>query len=578
MLRRIFIKWRRKSARKYNCDIDPDEILLDSSNLSKMDVDQFEGRIEKPISPGSLWTLGIFFSLVLLTFWLRVGFFQVVQGTDYAERSAQNYLRNSFIFAERGVISDRTGKQLAWNVVDNDSPEFTKRSYLGLNGISSLLGYVKYPMKDKFGFYFSDELEGKDGVEKYYNNTLAGDKGEKIIEVNALGKVQTESTVRPAKNGQNLSLSIDAGLQAKFYDVMAEITNRVSFGGGSALMMDIKTGEIYSMVNFPEYSSQIMTDGSDSATISAYSKSKMKPFLDRAIFGLYAPGSIVKPFMSLAGLQEKVIDPNTSIYSSGQLVLPNPYDPSKPSIFKDWKAHGYVNMRQAICVSSDEYFYRLGGGFEPDHQKGLGIAKIDEYMSKFGFGKQIADPFFSGPAGTIPTPEWKAKNFNGDDWRLGNTYHSSIGQYGWSVSPIQALRSTAMIAREGTFIEPTIIKADENFKPKVSADLGIDKSAFKVVKEGMRMVVADPNLGTAKSLNIGDSHVAAKTGTAEIDDVKIKVNSWVVGFFPYENPRFAFTLMMEKGPRDGTVGAVYAMSEVLKWMAVYRPEYFKSQP
>ncbi|MEI7480557.1 MAG: penicillin-binding transpeptidase domain-containing protein [bacterium] len=458
MLRRIFIKWRRKSARKYNCDIDPDELLLDSSNLSKMDVDQFEGRIEKPISPGSLWTLGIFFSLVLLTFWLRVGFFQVVEGTDYAERSAQNYLRNSFIFAERGVISDRTGKQLAWNVVDNDSPEFTKRSYLGLTGISSLLGYVKYPMKDKFGFYFSDELEGKDGVEKYYNNTLAGDKGEKIIEVNALGKIQTESTVRPAKNGQNLSLSIDAGLQAKFYDVMAEITNRVSFGGGSALMMDIKTGEIYSMVNFPEYSSQIMTDGSDNATISAYSKSKMKPFLDRAIFGLYAPGSIVKPFMSLAGLQEKVIDPNTSIYSSGQLVLPNPYDPSKPSIFKDWKAHGWVDMRQALAVSSDVYFYEIGGGFEG--QKGLGIANLEKYAQLFGIGEKTGIDLPGEKSGVIPSPLWKIKNFKGEQWRIGDTYHTAIGQYGFQVTLMEMIRAVSAMANYGTLITPHYILGD----------------------------------------------------------------------------------------------------------------------
>jgi cell division protein FtsI/penicillin-binding protein 2 len=283
MWRRFFIKLRRKNARKYNRDIDPDEIFLDSSNLPKNDVDQFEGRLERPITSQTLISFGIFVCLLILIFLGRVGFLQVWNGAVYAQRSEDNRLRQTLVFAERGVIYDRNNKSLAWNVIDKENPEFAKRAYIDLPGLSSLLGYVKYPMKDKQGFYFSDVLEGKAGLEKFYNNTLSGENGERIVEVNAVGKIQSESTIRLPKNGQNLNLTIDSGLQSKIYETMADLSKRIGFTGGSGVIMDVRDGSLLSMVNFPEYSSQVMTDGSDTKTIKSYlSDTKGKPFLDRA--------------------------------------------------------------------------------------------------------------------------------------------------------------------------------------------------------------------------------------------------------------------------------------------------------
>ncbi|MEI7480555.1 MAG: penicillin-binding transpeptidase domain-containing protein, partial [bacterium] len=455
----LFKIFKKSSRTKYHQDLDPDEILLDSTNLAGHNRDQFEGRLEKPISRASIYGLGIFVLILITAYAGRIGWLQVIDGNTYAERSEKNFLRNTLIFAERGMFLDREGKALAWNDVNKDSTDaYNLRKYADKFGISSILGYVKYPMKDKYGFYFSDVLEGKDGLEKYFNTELSGQDGLRIVEVNALNKVVSESTVRPPENGKNITLSIDVDLQHNLYRIMDELTKQIGFGGGSAVIMNVKTGEIVAMVNYPEYSSQAMTDGNTNL-INSYLKNKNKPFLNRAINGIYAPGSTVKPFMSLAGLNEKIIDPLTNIYSSGQLVLPNPYDPSNPSIFRDWKAHGYVDMRKAIAVSSDEYFYRLGGGFEPDKQKGLGITLIDKYMKLFGFGEAVKEKFFNGANGTIPTPEWKALNFKDGVWRVGDTYHTSIGQYGFLISPIQMVRADAIIATDGKIVEPTILKA-----------------------------------------------------------------------------------------------------------------------
>jgi penicillin-binding protein 2 len=276
--------------------------------------------------------------------------------------------------------------------------------------------------------------------------------------------------------------------------------------------------------------------------------------------------------MAFAALSENIIDQYQNIFGAAYISIPNPYDPTKPTIFKDWKAHGYVDMRKALAVSSDIYFYEIGGGYQD--QKGLGILMIDKYMKMFGFGEALTTPFFSGQAGVIPTPEWKKANFDGDDWRVGNTYHTSIGQYGFQVSPIQMVRAVSSLANGGKLIEPEIILNQAEHTDDRITDLNLDQANLKVVREGMRDGVVK-DYGVAKGLNSGDYTVAAKTGTAELGEYKQFVNSWVTGFFPYENPKYAFVIIMEKGPVDNTTGATFVMRQVLDYMAVYKSEYLK---
>jgi penicillin-binding protein 2 len=334
--------------------------------------------------------------------------------------------------------------------------------------------------------------------------------------------------------------------------------------------MDVTNGEIISSVSYPEYSSEVLSQGKDKEIIKNYFSDKRKVFLDRTLSGLYTPGSIVKPFVALGALQEGIIDPLKKILSTGSISIPNPYNPKEKTVFKDWKAHGWVDMRKAIAVSSDVYFYEIGGGFEG--QKGLGILNIEKYSTMFGIGKKTGVDVPDEINGVIPNPEWKLKNFKGDPWRVGDTYHTSIGQYGYQVTLMQMVRATSAIANEGILMTPHFIMGDKNMEIKNSV-VPIEKSYFEIIHEGMRQAVIED--GTAVALNVPYIKVAAKTGTAQLGVKKDRVNSWVIGFFPYENPRYAFALMMESGPKTNGIGASAIMREVLDYMNQNTPEYFE---
>lgn len=548
-------------------DIDPDEIFLDSQNLPKFNVNQFEGRIEKPISTGTFIFFGIGCFLVFLVFLFRAYDLQIINGTSYLSKSESNRLNNILVFSDRGIIYDRNNKKLAWNSVSTSEFEFSLRKYIDLPGLSHILGYVKYPQKDKTGYYYSEDFVGKDGVEKYYNDSLSGKNGLRIIEVDAQNKVQSESMIRPPEDGKDIKLSIDADLQNHIYNIISDLSNRVGFTGGAGVMMDINTGEILALTSYPEFSSQVMTDGTNKDLINKYLTNKNNPFLDRITDGLYTPGSIVKPYMSLAALSENIIDPNKKILSTGSISIQNPYDPTLKTVFKDWRAQGWVDMRQALAVSSDVYFYEVGGGYED--QKGLGIANIDKYMSMFGFGKSLPDGFFKSNPGVIPTPAWKAANFQDGVWRIGDTYHTSIGQYGFQVNAIQAVRAVASIANNGKLLEPTVLLGGNKDK---FTQVDLPEDDFRIVKEGMRLGVTN---GISTGLNVDYVKVAVKTGTAELGSKKQFVNSWITGFFPYDNPRYAFAIIMEKGPVTNTTGGVYIMRQIIDWMHANKPEYLQ---
>jgi len=560
-------KKNRKHSKYSRAEIDPDEIFLDSRNLPDFNKHQLEGRIEKPISKKTMFFFGLVFFLAIMVFSYQAWNLQVTHGQEYAERSENNRMRKDALFSQRGVIYDRNNIILAWNEIAQKNPQgFAVRKYKEIDGLGHILGYLKYPMKDSSGIYYQDEFKGMDGVEKFFDNELSGKNGVKLIETDARGDVQSESIVELPENGKDLVLSIDSRLQEQFYGFIKALAQNVGFSGGAGIIMDAYNGEVITSVSYPEYDSQTLTDGIDKSLINSYLKNQNKPFLDRISMGVYAPGSIVKPFLSLAALFEGIIEPTKAIFSSGSISIPNPYDPTKATVFNDWKPQGWVDMRHAIAVSSDVYFYEIGGGFED--QKGLGINNIKKYMEKFGFGSPVTNSFWAGgEKGVIPDPAWKKLNFDGEDWRVGDTYHTAIGQYGFQVTPAQVIQAISSIANEGSLVKPTILKGEQK---KYSKTLPFTSNQYKVIKEGMRLAVTE---GTAHGLDIPQIQVAAKTGTAEVGITKKKVNSWVIGFYPYQNPKYVFTVMMEKGPYENTIGALYVLRQMLEWMSVNTPEY-----
>jgi penicillin-binding protein 2 len=558
-----FFKFKRKRSYK---EIAPEEIFMDSKNLPDFDIDQFEGRIEKPINKISLIFVFIVFCTIGSLYLYRAWFLQIKQGDIYTQKSENNRLRHTPIFASRGVIYDRNGTELAWNS-PGDDPYISVRKYLNIPGLAHVLGYIQYPSKDSSGYYYKEDFEGVDGAEKYFNSILTGQNGLKLIEVDARGRLQSGNIVKAPKTGGNVTLSIDSRVQSEFYNAIRNVAESVGFAGGAGVMMDVNTGEIIAMTSYPEFSPEIMSEKKDNVMVKSYLTSKNKPFLNRATDGLYAPGSIVKPYVALGALNEKIIDPLKKILSTGSISIQNEYNKDQQTVFKDWKALGYVDMREAIAMSSDVYFYEVGGGYK--EQKGLGIERIKKYMNLFGFGEGIKDSFFSGPDGVVPSPEWKAKNFGGETWRLGNTYHTAIGQYGFQTSPIQVVRAVSAIATDGILTNPTIIKGEQG---QVIRNIPISKSNFDIVHEGMRKGAIT---GTGKALNVPFVKVATKSGTAELGLEKSNVNSWITGFFPYDNPRYAFAIVMEKGSVHNLIGAAAAMRQVLDWMGKNTPEYFK---
>ncbi len=574
--------WRRR--KKYNA-IEFDDVLLDATNLPRFQ-DHAEGKIVKPIEKWGIFFLSVIFVLVLLIFTYRAIDLQIVRNKEFVALANANRIDKTIVFAERGVIMDRYKRRLAWNapqystVSTTTFDTYAKRVYIDSEAFSHILGYVSYPAKDKNGNWWRKNYEGKSGIEKSFNDTLSGINGVRLIEVDALGRQKQSNTIKPPTSGSNLILSIDADLQNGLFDAIKKSTLTRGYKGGAGAIIDVQTGEILAMVSFPSYNPSVMSEAQDTELIKKYLTSKNAPLLNRVVSAVYAPGSIVKPYVALAALAEEIISPYKNILSTGALIVPNPYNPDKPSRFLDWKAHGYVDMRKAIAVSSNVYFYAIGGGLTKAMglgvQEGLGIEKLAKYARAFGFGEKTEIALPGELSGNVPTPEWKQKVFK-SKWLLGNTYHSAIGQYGWLVTPIQALRYVAAIANDGKLFTPPTLVKNERAKFK---RIKIAKDKFKVVKEGMRMATEE---GTLKILNYDDMKIAAKTGTAQVGAKNEFKNSWVIGFWPFDkhsdslSPKFAFVIVLERAPSSVSYGAIDASRRFFNWLRENKPSYAKGE-
>ncbi len=567
-------------------EIAPDEIFLDSSNLPAHESSQFEGRLTRPVSRKSIFGVGIAFALIVIIFGGRAFDLQVVRGASFADISRNNTLESWPLFATRGLIYDRTGAALAWNeaplqasassgvnptatstyIIATTTP-YALRRYSDRPGFSVLLGFVRYPRQDKNGSWWRDTYSGMSGLELAIGDVLSGVNGATMIETDAHGHLVQQNITTPPQTGTDVHLSIDADVQTHLFSILAQHAIKQHFVGGAAAIMDVRTGELLALTSFPEYSNQAFTDG-DVAGVRAASQSRATPMLDRAVSGLYAPGSIVKPIFAAAALHEGIISPEKIIVSTGAISVPNPYDPSSPSLFRDWTVHGPVDMRTALAVSSDEYFYTIGGGY--GSQRGLGIGKIGEYAARFGLGKTTGIALTGEKDGNVPSIAWKAAVFPGDPWRIGNTYHTAIGQYGFQITPIQAVRFIAAIANGGNLLTPQLLASTT----AQFTSVGIPDSFLQIVREGMRMAVtSDRKDATAKFFNIAGIQLAAKTGTAQIGVRNEWMNSWSVGFWPADNPRYAYAVVLERAPAGTLSGAAPAMLPFFEWLISAHPEY-----
>lgn len=562
---------------RYNTDVEVEEVLLDASNIPAFNQGRLEGKRELPINARSISTVWVIFLIIASAFLYQIFSLQIVQGEEYRTIAENNRVDKAVIIAERGVVYDRSGELVVWNEVDeNGEYDFPIRAYTDRLGLGQVLGYVSYPKRDAAGFFFRTDYLGRSGVESAYDELLKGKNGSKIIEVDALSDVVSEFAIESPESGNELHLSIDAELSEAMYQIISTSSEQAGFRSGAGAIMNVHTGEILALTSFPSYDPEVMADGDDIELIEQYNNDDRLPFLNKIIGGAYTPGSVVKPFVAYAALKEGIISANTEIYSNGQITIPNPYNPSNPATFRDWRSQGNMTVREGIAFSSNVFFYIIGGGLPEiavpqagiDHPfAGLGITKMAAIYRQFGLGEKTGINLAQEQAGVVPDPAWKQEVFD-DDWRLGDTYFTSIGQFGFLTTPIQMLRAYAALANGGILVAPHVIKGEQG----VTKDIELDPEFLRIVHEGMRKTVNFPG-GTARSLERNDVAIAAKSGTAEVGEGNAYVNSWAAGFWPYEEPEYAFVLMMDRAPRSNALGATRIMGDVVEWMSVNRPEY-----
>ncbi|MFT7327932.1 MAG: penicillin-binding protein 2 [Crocinitomicaceae bacterium] len=557
--------------RKYkDYEIEPDEIFMDDANISQLNRQQFEGVIEQPISSKILLILGSFFVVVLLIFFGRLFFLQLVQGENFLARSEGNRLQSNPIFAERGVVYDRNKVEIAWNTKADNEDLFLYRAYTALSGHGHLLGYLNYPQKDNFGNFWRTEIEGQAGIEKKNNQTLAGINGAQLTEVDALGNKLSQNIISQPKNGKNINTTVDAYIQHYLYEAIRIQAEEAGFVGGAGSIMDVETGELIGFTSYPEFDPYTLAEGSDVEKINGFFNDPRKPFLNRVLSGVYSPGSTVKPFIALAGLHEGLINENTTILSTGKIEVPNRFNPANSSFFRDWRksGHGVTDVRHAIADSVNTFFYALGGGYQ--NQEGLGITRIEKYIRLFDIAEPTGIDFGNEAIGTIPNPEWKERIFEDGTWRLGDTYITSIGQFGFQVTPIQMTRATAALANGGFLLQPMLLKQKPNRK---ILDISIDPTDYELIRLAMRDTVTE---GTAKIIDLPYVQMAAKTGTAQVGINNEFYNSWIIGFFPYDEPKYAFSIVMERALSDSDGSAGRAMRNFMEGVQNNYPEFWES--
>lgn len=562
---------------RYTKHVEVEEVLLDASNIPEFNRERMEGKRELPITKRSVRTVLILFLLIASAFLVQIFSLQVVKGEDYREIAENNRVDKVLIIAERGVIYDRRGEMMVWNEADESGEyDFPIRAYTDRLGLGQVLGYVSYPKKDTRGYFFRTDYLGRSGVELAFDDTLKGANGSKIIEVDALGDVISEFAIDAPEEGGEITVSIDAELSEAMYNIIATSSAKAGFRSGAAAIMNVHTGEILALTSFPSFDPEVMADGDNVSLIKQYNEDDRLPFLNKVISGAYTPGSIVKPFVAYAALENNIISPDKVIVSNGSITIPNRYDPSNPSRFNDWRSQGSMTMREAIAFSSNVYFYIIGGGLPEiaipqaglnTPLAGLGITKMAENYRRFGMGQKTGINIAQEQEGIVPDPEWKHEVFD-DDWRLGDTYFTAIGQFGFLATPIQMLRAYGALANGGTLIEPHVFAGKIGEK----TDLHLNQNYLQIIHEGMRKTVTY-NGGTARALERKDVAIAAKSGTAEVGTGNAYVNSWAAGFWPYEEPEYSFILMMDHAPRSNALGATRIMGDVVEWMSINRPEY-----
>ncbi|MDP3878005.1 MAG: penicillin-binding protein 2 [Methylobacter sp.] len=404
---------------------------------------------------------------------------------------------------------------------------------------------------------------GKIGIENAYETELHGKTGYAEIETNVQGRaINTVNSVAPVP-GENLYLTLDMDLQKTAYDALGDFN-------GAVVAIEIKTGGVLVFASRPGFDPNPFVIGIANDAYQALQTSENQPLYNRALRGLYPPGSTMKPFIALAGLEYNAISAEHKLFCPGYYQLPN-----VSHRYRDWKktGHGSVNMTDAITESCDVYFYTLASI--------LGIDRMHDFLQNLGFGEKSGIDLTGEKAGLMPSREWKRKQRN-QAWYPGETLITGIGQGFLQVTPLQLARATATLANKGKVVTPFLVRNSaspdslEDEAESHQEDLAFKPENVDKVIQGMINVVHDAH-GTAKTIGKGINYqIAGKTGTAQVFsikqdakynendiDFKLRDHALFISFAPADDPKIAVAVVMENGGHGGSVAAPIA-GQVIK--------------
>ncbi len=450
----------------------------------------------------------------------------------------------------------------------------TTRKYLYGTTLCHIIGYTgkisdtEYEARKEDGYRRTDII-GKSGIESSFEKYLRGIRGTKRLEMDSNGIINYEEEIEKSKMGDNIYLTIDINLQQKTEEVLKDIIHQIHDGKinglkypdaatGAAVILDVKTGEVLSIASYPNYNPQDFVDGINNDEYQKYFNDKNAPMYNRAIQGLYPPGSTYKMITGIAGIESGFVGVNEKIQDKGVFYLGH-----KPACWI-WNSrrqtHGYVDAMGALKVSCNYYYYEIASR--------MGIDTIAKYARKFGLGEKTGIELYGEAKGTVSSKEYVAeRNKNGANltWTIGDTLSSAIGQSYNLYTPLQMAYYISTLANKGVRTDLTIIKNVTspssnnldvtNIKNEVKERVGasiepkenveISKTTLDAIFEGMRSVTGDRGGTVYGTFNNFPVEVAGKTGTATSGNGSD--NAWFVGFAPYDNPEIAVVVIVEHG-------------------------------
>ncbi len=454
----------------------------------------------------------------------------------------------------------------------------TKRHYIDGQQFSQVTGYIgKVSKTDLEGeYYYSTDTIGRLGIEAQYEEILRGEHGNIFFnssngDSEFVAEKKEKDLSTESIQGKNIVLNIDYDLQKKLYNELYGALLSAGLSRGAAIIQNPQNGAVLAMVSFPTFDNNLFINGLSESQFKNLFENKTKPLFNRVISGLYNPGSTIKPFIGMTALQEKIITPQDTIRDCVSLVVPNPFNPESPYVFRNWRQdYGLFNLRRAIAQSCNIFFFTVGGGF--GNISGLGADKIVKYL-KGGLADSLLGIDLPGEEqGFVPSPDWKLET-KGENWYQGDTYNISIGQGDLLVTPLWLntyISAISLAGQEnsGTIYKPMVAQRvvdDKNndlevFAKKSITKLPFDDNVILEMKSDMEETVISGTAGVLKDLPVRSG---AKTGTAEVVKGK-SINSLFTAFAPFDNPEISITVLVE-GSASNQGLATRTTYNVLKW-------------